>query len=125
MRETDIQKAVIKWTQQAAVRRRFPDLKMMYHIPNERLCSGRQGMELKRMGVKKGVPDLCLPVPSNGFHGLFVELKTKTGKPSDEQIWWISELQSRGYMTAICYSYEEAINTLISYLSGKDGKNGC
>lgn len=117
MKEKDIQKAIIKWTQQAGVRRRFPDLKLLHHIPNERICSAQQGMELKRMGVKRGVPDLVLPVPSNGFHGLYIELKTETGKPSAEQMWWLSELSARGYKTVICYGFEEAINTIVSYLS--------
>lgn len=69
------------------------------------------------MGVKRGVPDLVLPVPSNGFHGLYIELKTEKGKPSAEQTWWLSELSARGYKTVICYGFEEAVNTLISYLS--------
>ena len=123
MRETDIQKSVIKWSQQPKVRSTFPDLKMLYHVPNERLCSARQGMELKRMGVKKGVPDLVLPVPSNGYHGLFIELKTQTGTVSQEQMWWIKELQSRGYKSAVCYSFEETINTLICYLSPRKESN--
>ena len=123
MKEADIQKAIIKWSQQPKVRNTFPDLKMLYHVPNERLCSGRQGMELKRMGVKKGVPDLVLPVPSNGFNGLYIELKTTTGTLSEEQKWWLNELKIRGYMAVVCYGFEEAINVLICYLSGKDNKN--
>lgn len=37
---------------------------------------------LKRQGVKAGVPDICLPVARNGYHGLHIELKAgKTQQP--------------------------------------------
>ena len=41
------------------------------------------------MGVKSGVPDLMLPIPKGGYHGLFIELKKEVGGiTSKEQIDW-------------------------------------
>ncbi|MDO4945835.1 MAG: hypothetical protein Q4E74_11635 [Ruminococcus sp.] len=57
------QQTLIKWSGQACIRREFPELKLLFHIPNERKCGPRECRRLKLMGVKAGVPDLFLPVP--------------------------------------------------------------
>lgn len=116
--EDRIQKQLIKWTQQANVRNCYPCLKLLYHIPNERHCDAIQGKQLKLMGVKSGVPDLCLPVSNKEYHGLYIELKAENGKTSENQHWWINELTKQGYYCAVCYGLEEAINTLLYYLEG-------
>lgn len=36
MNESQHQRMLIKWTQQAHIRRKYPVLKLLYHIPNER-----------------------------------------------------------------------------------------
>ena len=63
------QMALINWTQQASIRKAYPELKLLYHIPNERHCDPREGKRLTLMGVKSGVPDLAFPVPSGESHG--------------------------------------------------------
>ena len=82
MTEDQIQQAVIRWSQQANVRKMFPQLALLYHIPNERKCTPQQGARLKRMGVKSGVPDLHLPVARGVYHGLYLEMKTEKGRVS-------------------------------------------
>lgn len=116
--EDRIQANVIKWSQQPTVRKAYPCLKMLYHIPNERQCTPQQGRLLKMLGVKPGVPDLCLPVPCGKFHGLYIELKTENGKPSPAQEWWRAELRAEGYAAAICYGFDAAVTTIVRYLDG-------
>ena len=87
MTEDQIQQAVIRWSQQASVRKMFPQLALLYHIPNERKCTPQQGARLKRMGVKSGVPDLHLPVARGAYHGLYLEMKTEKGRVSANQAW--------------------------------------
>ena len=58
--ENQEQMTLYKWSQQPSVRRQYPELKLMFHIPNERHCDPQQGKNLKRMGVRSGVPDLFL-----------------------------------------------------------------
>lgn len=51
------QEQVIKWSQQPSIRRIYPELALLYHIPNER-SDKIQAAKLKRMGVKPG--DVCI-----------------------------------------------------------------
>ena len=48
-----------------------------------------EAVHLKRMGVKPGVPDLFLPFPVPPFHGLWIEMKSETGRASAVQKEWI------------------------------------
>ena len=119
-RQEDIeQQMIVKWSQQATTRGKYPELKLLYHIPNERKCSAREGARLKSMGVKSGVPDLCLPVARGKHHGLYIELKTKSGKVSDAQKWWQAELNGQDYLSAVCYGWDQAVKVLADYLEGK------
>jgi hypothetical protein len=72
----------------------------------------------KAMGYRKGTPDLLFFEPRAWFHGLLVELKAGT-QPSDEQRAFIRQAVDRGYATAVCYSYEEARDTIENYLGLK------
>ncbi len=76
-------------------------------------------------GLTKGVPDLCIPVPTTLYHGLYVELKkprTDGGKPSDvkkEQKEWISRLRELGYKVEVCFGSGEALLVILQYLGVK------
>lgn len=87
------------------------------HIGNERKASYYAGYIMKRMGVLKGASDLFMAYPSGGFHGLFIEVKSKTGKPTVEQKDFIDRMNSVGYMARVCYGAEEVINTMKDYLA--------
>lgn len=110
------QYALMLWAQQASVRRRWPELALLYHVENERLCTPQQAARRKRMGVKKGVPDLCLPVPRGPYAGLYLELKKPGGRLSEEQKWWLDQLNRQGCCAAVCYGWEEAREWLEKYL---------
>ncbi len=108
------QVTLFKWAdmQQAA----HPDLALMHAIPNGGHRTKVAGAKMKAEGVKPGVPDICLPVPRGEWHGLYIELKTRTGTASDEQRWWLTELQRRGYRVAICRSWMAARDFIMDYL---------
>ncbi len=46
---------------------KYPELQLLYHIPNGGSRNAIEAKNLKRQGVKPGVPDLCLPVPCVAF----------------------------------------------------------
>lgn len=87
-----------------------------YHVANERKCSPQRGAALKRLGVQAGVPDLCIPVPMGGFHGLYIEMKAKSGRLSANQSRWLKTLRSYGYHADVCYGADEAIDLIGKYM---------
>jgi len=95
---------------------RYPDIKLMFHIPNggkrDKATAGRLKME----GVKAGVPDIELSSPRGGYFGLFIEMKIKGNKPTDNQKDWLAALEKRGYYVAVCYGWESASKLLENYL---------
>ena len=100
--------------------RAYPELAMLYAIPNGGKRAIKTAVALKKQGVKRGVPDMCLPVARGGYHGLYVELKRqKGGTVSDEQREWIAALNTQGYKAIICHGAEEAIEQIRGYLNGQ------
>ena len=70
--------------------------------------------------VKRGVPDICLPVARRGCHGLYIELKRVKGSHiSREQLQWMDALARQGYQCAICKGWEMARDVIVDYLQGK------
>lgn len=96
---------------------KYPELKLIYHIPNGGKRNKLEAGRLKRGGVKKGVPDLCLPVSRGIYHGLYIEMKFGNGRTSKEQKEWINDLTEQGYKAVVCNGFEEAKETIIKYMS--------
>lgn len=117
--EAEEQEAVIRWAFYESAYR--PELRMLFHIPNGGTRNKREAVHLKGLGVQAGVPDLFLPIPMDGFHGLFIEMKrnAKTARISKEQRAWIEALEKRGYRAVVCYGFEHARDTIINYLEGR------
>lgn len=95
----------------------YPELKLLYHIPNEGKRSKATGARLKQLGLKSGVPDVCLPTAHGGYIGLYIEMKIKPNKPTENQQEWLRELRGAGHFTAVCYSFEQAQRLIEEYLS--------
>lgn len=87
------------------------------HIGNERKSSYYMGFLMKRMGVLAGASDLLLAWPSGQYHGMFLEVKSKTGKPTELQMQFIERMNKAGYYACVCYGAEEIINTIKWYLN--------
>ena len=114
MRERDIQRAVVKY-----VRYMYPKV-LIVHVPNEGI-SGKMGRIYgaikKQEGVVAGFPDLLIFKQTFTHCGLALELKSKKGKPSENQKRVLSQLEAEGWVTAICYSTDEALEHINNYLN--------
>lgn len=114
MSEHDIQVQLFKW-----LRVTHPKVEQVaYAVPNAGKRSVRAGMYYKAEGLKSGVPDICIPVSSQGFNGLYIELKTEKGKATDNQREWLEKLTAQGYMAVLCKGFEAARTTIDDYLRG-------
>ena len=109
------QAALFRWAEFA--RSRLPELALLHAIPNGGHRHKATAARLKAEGVKRGVPDVCLPVARNGAHGLYIELKTERGKPTPEQLGWIRALRRQGYAAEVCRGWEQARSMIEHYLT--------
>ena len=91
---------------------------MLFHVKNETAEGAGRVAADRIQGVKKGVPDLCLPVARGPYHGLWIEMKNERGRVSDAQQWWVSRLTEQNYMAAVCHGWEAAVKLLEWYLEG-------
>ncbi len=115
--ESNEQIAAMDW-----LRAQHPNIALhTLHIGNERKASYYAGYIMKRMGVLKGASDLFMAWPSGGFHGLFIEVKSKIGRPSAEQKAFLQRMKDVGYRAEICYGAEEVINTMKDYIGFHQG----
>ena len=112
--EHDEQVALFQWA--ALHQGRYPELGLLFAIPNGGKRDKLVAMQLQREGVKPGVPDLCLPVPSAGWHGLFIELKWGRNTTTDKQNEWLERLTEQGYLAVVCYGWQEAADVIRDYL---------
>jgi hypothetical protein len=110
MSETDDQIAVVEYCELRGI--------PIVHIPNESKRSVAYGAMLKRMGMRKGFPDLFVTLPRLGYHGLFIEMKTDKGKLSNDQRIWLTLLKNEGYLCRVCRSVEVALEIINKYVYG-------
>ena len=96
---------------------RYPELRLMFHVPNGGGRGKAEAGRFKMEGVKAGVPDIFLPVPRGNYHGMFIEMKKhKGGKVSAEQKVWLAELAEQGYFAVVAFGWEDASEQIRSYL---------
>ena len=109
-KEADEQKVIIQYC----------DLKKIpiYAIPNGGYRNVIEARNLKLQGVKSGVPDMCIPLARNGYHGLYIELKVGKNKTSINQQIWLNLLADNGYKAEVCYGAVQAIDLIAWYIKG-------
>lgn len=113
--ESQEQQRLFQWAKME--QGKYPELALLYHIPNEGKRSRITGRRMVAEGLKKGVPDICLPVARGGAHGLYIELKrTKDWKITEEQETWMRDLMEQGYEVALCIGWEKAAEIICKYL---------
>ena len=91
-------------------------LRWMFAIPNGEHRHKAVAGRLKAEGVKPGVPDISLPYPAKGYHGLYIEMKIKPNTPKSEQNEYLDWLTDNGYLAQVAYGFVEAKVILCDYL---------
>lgn len=120
--EAQEQKALFAWAELSMGK--YPELRWLFHITNEGKRTKSHGADLVRQGLKKGVPDICLPVPKGNYHGLYIEMKRVGEKTTEQQDEWLQGLTKNGYC---CYvadkGWEDASKAITWYLNLKGEKD--
>lgn len=100
---------------------------LLIHIPNEGKRSRITGHLLKLMGLRPGCSDYFLAVPTEHYHGLFLEMK-HSKKPkarvSQNQLRFIKRMRGNKYHGAACWGARDAVTLIEQYLNNTnfDGK---
>jgi hypothetical protein len=102
---------------------------VFFHIPNGGLRTAVESASFKAQHAKAGVPDYFLAWPKiynhwadgqriseNDEHGLFIELKTATGRVAPAQTAWHAALRQQGYRVEVVRSLPEFIALLTEYV---------
>lgn len=121
-REAEEQMKLFRWVD--LVIGHYPELGLLHHIPNGGSRNELEAVNLKRQGVRAGVPDLCLPVARGKYHGLYIEMKAGKNKPTEKQLEWIEALRGQGYAVSICWGFDAARMEIEKYLNLEVSDNG-
>jgi len=109
MSEDELQKAVARLLDHSGL--------LWCHVPNGGQRNAITGAKLKKMGTKRGVPDVlifsrgCAPDGCYRFP-LALELKVGYNKPSKEQHQWLADLRDEGWRCEVCYSMDNVLKVL-------------
>ena len=90
--------------------------KCLFAIPNGGVRHIGTAIKLKSEGVTAGVSDLFLMIPANGQHGLFLEMKQKSGKLQQNQTDFLNLAESMGYGAEVAYGFEDGVEKIKKYL---------
>jgi hypothetical protein len=116
--EHEHQVALIAWRE--VVAEVYPEVGLLFAIPNGGLRRPRTAGRLKAEGARDGVPDLLLPVARGGHHGLFIEMKSPTGRLSPRQRWWANALGEAGHRVEVARGWPMACALIVDYLGLPD-----
>jgi len=120
--EADEQKFIFSWAM--AQENTYPELTLLHCIPNQRIMFVRDPQRYAHymfaQGLRKGLPDIHLPVGRGNYLSLYIELKRQCGgRPSGDQLRWLRELQAANNYCAIAHGGEAAVAIISQYLEGK------
>lgn len=118
--EAEEQKVIFQWAQ--LQEHKYPELKLLFAIPNGGYRHPLEARNLKLQGVKAGIPDIFLPVARGKYHGLWIELKVGKNKTTESQNLWLKALDRENYKVIVCYGSEIAIKEIINYLAQSQGE---
>lgn len=118
--ESKLQQSCVKWFDL-----QYPALRMnLFAIPNGGRRSKVEAGIMKGEGVRAGVADMFLAVPSDRaiisgrvYHGLFIEFKYGKGKQSPSQIMFQKSVSEQKYLYAVVSTFESFQKLVNEYLN--------
>jgi len=113
--ESSIQMQVAEW-----LHYQYPD--MLWTASTEGIKLPKMiALMFKLMGYCPGTPDIEIFEPKGIYHGLHLEMKSKDGTQSKEQIKWQAKAEERGYKYAVAWNLDQAIQIINEYMRRKNG----
>ena len=111
--EHNLQAACVRWFDL-----QFPHLaKLLFAIPNGGKRNIVTAVKLKAEGVRAGVWDMFLALPTKHYAGLFIEMKVGKNKLTKAQEEFGDKMTRQGYFCVVCYNLDQFMDAIESYLS--------
>jgi len=123
--EEELHRACVRWAD--AQSGALPELDALFHPPNGGARTAKEGARMKKMGVKAGVPDLCLPIvrPAIWTSGkevaagaLWIELKSESGRLRNTQKKWRARLMKHQHCYVVCRTLDAFQAAVTDYIAG-------
>jgi hypothetical protein len=117
MKESQLHIDIVRYLKQV-----LPDGCIVHHSPNEGKRSVQFNAKLKRMGMVAGWPDIEIVANPDNYYpqqlptGIFIEIKTDSGKLTDNQKTVIAMLEDNQQHVAVCKSINEVDQFVSSIL---------
>lgn len=89
-----------------------------FHPPNGGARDAVTGAMLKRMGVRRGIPDIMYLSGVGKYKGFIADMKHGKNKLTDEQELWFAFFRAQGFYCTVAYSAEGMLAELLAYLEG-------
>ena len=112
--ESALQRMCVRW-----FRLQYPQFaKLLFAIPNGGRRSAIEAAIMQGEGVTAGVPDLFFARPAKqwGAHGMFIEMKSGTGRLTPSQKEMGMMLTNSGYLVHPCNSFDQFMKIIEKYL---------
>jgi hypothetical protein len=113
--EDSLQILCAEWLKKALLRYSLPK-ELFWHVPSEGKRTVQFAMRLKAMGLRKGIPDVCLLLPRGGCHGFFCELKKAGEAPTKDQKELLNSLDRQNYYVIVVNDFETFKQEAQAYL---------
>ena len=97
----------------------------IYAVPNGDYRPDTTAKRLRAAGVVAGVWDIHIPVQTEHYAGMFIEMKYGNNKLTEHQKLFREKTDKanadfKPHKWAVCYSAAEAYNTIENYLKGAE-----
>ena len=114
MAEHDEQVAYFTWIR--SYEAQYPLLKNIIAIPNAGKREGYQGQWMVDEGLRAGVWDIFLAIPTDDAPGAWIEMKFGRNPLTDSQREWGEQQIELGYQMIVCWTWLEAVSFTCKYL---------
>lgn len=98
----------------------YPDADKWFHPPNGGSRDAATGAKLKRMGVRKGIPDVLFLQPRGEYNFFVADMKWGDNVLTPEQKAWFSMFSRAGALCVVAYSAGEMFDLFIGYLNSAE-----
>ena len=116
--EEAMQASLVLWLRNEA-QRTHPVLAWVFHCPNGGARNPVVAGQMVALGVKRGVPDLLLPIPVARWSGCAVECKTDDGRLTPEQVKWLQALHAARWQTHVVRTLAEGQAVFTAYANSQ------